>query len=69
MIQAAPRSNARKYRNPNPVHQWLLRRFLEAVALEAQDALGPTPNPRLLDVGCGEGYVLRRLKSIWPDTA
>jgi len=69
LIGTAPRSNARKYRNPNPVHQWLLRRFLEAVAVEAQDALGPASSPRLLDVGCGEGYVLRRLKSLWPDTA
>lgn len=66
MIQAAARSNVRKYGNPNPVHQWLLRRFLEAVTSEAKGALGGVPNPRLLDAGCGEGYVLKRLRGIRP---
>lgn len=65
MIQAAGRSNARKYANPNPVHQWLLRRFLERVTAESQWAVGNLVSPVLLDVGCGEGYVLEHLRRYW----
>lgn len=66
MTHPGERSNVRKYRNPNPVHQWLLRRFLQAVTLQTERALGPGASPRLLDVGCGEGYVLRRLLKALP---
>jgi len=69
LIQAASRSNVRKYNNPNPVHQLLLRRFLRCVAQEAQGALRTHNCPRLLDVGCGEGYVLRHLRGAWPELA
>lgn len=67
MIQAPARSNLRKYANPNPLHQWLLRRFLDKVAEEVCRALAGLVSPTLLDVGCGEGYVLRRLREARPE--
>jgi len=66
LIQAATRSNVSKYANPNPLHQWLLRHFLEKAASETRWALGALATPALLDVGCGEGYVLRHLQRDWP---
>ncbi|MDP2728193.1 MAG: class I SAM-dependent methyltransferase [Dehalococcoidia bacterium] len=69
MIQAAPRPNVRKYSNPNPLHQWLLRRFLGKVSDEVLQTLGTLEKPILLDVGCGEGYVLGHLRKAWPGLA
>lgn len=69
MIQAAARSNVSKYSNPNPLHQWLLRRFLARVAGEVGSATATLPQPTLLDVGCGEGYVLSHLRKSWPSLA
>lgn len=66
MTPAASRSNVRKYSNPNPVHQWLLRRFLERVTGDLRTALGSHAGPELLDVGCGEGYVLCHLQEAFP---
>ena len=66
MIQGPARSNARKYSNPNPLHQWLLHRFLDRVAGEVRWALGEATGTTLLDVGCGEGYVLRHLRPSIP---
>ena len=46
-----------KYLKRNPLRQHLIRKYLEAVsALVAQ-----TPADRLLDVGSGEGFVVRHL--------
>lgn len=69
MSQEATRANVRKYSNPNPLHQWLLRRFLDRVASDVRWALGAVARPTLLDVGCGEGYVLRHLRRVWPGLA
>lgn len=69
MRQAATRANVRKYSNPNHLHQWLLRRFLDRIAREVRWALGALARPTLLDVGCGEGYVLQHLRAAWPGLA
>jgi 2-polyprenyl-3-methyl-5-hydroxy-6-metoxy-1,4-benzoquinol methylase len=64
--RAALRPNSRKYTNRNPIHRWLLQHFLERVAQEVERVIGKVGEARLLDVGCGEGYVLRYLQRRWP---
>ena len=50
--------NLQKYRNPNPIQRYLLGRFLDGVATLAGQAGGRT----LLDVGCAEGFVLKKIE-------
>lgn len=50
-------SNLRKHTNPNPVQQWLIRRFHQAVL----DLLDATQGRALLEVGCGEGFATQTL--------
>lgn len=45
--------NYQKYTNPNPVQQWLIRRFLQAVG----ELVEMTGARTVLDVGCAEGFV------------
>jgi SAM-dependent methyltransferase len=49
-------SSLEKYRDPNPVVRFLLRRFFETVRCAA----GESGASSWLDVGCGEGEALRR---------
>ena len=54
---ARTHGNRQKHENPNPVQAWLIRRFhREIVRLVRR--VNPTS---VLDVGCGEGYVLAAL--------
>jgi len=50
--------NLQKYLNPNPVQRWLMERFYARVL-----AWVKTTGARcILDVGCGEGFTLRKLR-------
>ena len=61
------RRNYQKYANPNPVQRWLLKRFQFRVADLAAFSVGQDgASPRVLDVGCGEGFVLEYLKEKLP---
>jgi SAM-dependent methyltransferase len=50
--------NLQKYLNPNPVQQWLLRRFHRCIL----GLVRSTGAQRILDVGCGEGFTMRELR-------
>jgi SAM-dependent methyltransferase len=50
--------NLQKYSNPNPVQQWLLRRFHRRVL----GLVRMTGARCILDVGCGEGFIMRGLQ-------
>jgi SAM-dependent methyltransferase len=50
--------NLQKYLNPNPIQQWLLRRFHRRIL----DLVRETGARRILDVGCGEGFTMRELR-------
>jgi 2-polyprenyl-3-methyl-5-hydroxy-6-metoxy-1,4-benzoquinol methylase len=49
--------NLQKYKNPNPLQQWLLRRFFIAI----NDLLPNTNWAPLLDAGCGEGLSIEKI--------
>jgi 2-polyprenyl-3-methyl-5-hydroxy-6-metoxy-1,4-benzoquinol methylase len=49
--------NKQKYASQNPIQRFLLGRFLDNVV----DLVRSTGARTVLDVGCGEGYVLNRL--------
>jgi len=49
--------NLQKYLNPNPVQRYLLRRFHRQIA----SLLRATGAERILDAGCGEGFVVSYL--------
>lgn len=49
--------NLQKHLNPNPVQRYLLRRFHRQVA----SLLKATGAQRILDAGCGEGFVISYL--------
>ena len=49
--------NRQKHLNPNPLQRTLLNRFHHKIAQLVQQ----TGQTRLLDVGCGEGFVIKRL--------
>jgi 2-polyprenyl-3-methyl-5-hydroxy-6-metoxy-1,4-benzoquinol methylase len=49
--------NLQKYLNPNPVQRYLLRRFHRQIA----SSLKATGAERILDAGCGEGFVISHL--------
>ncbi|TNE51400.1 MAG: class I SAM-dependent methyltransferase [Deltaproteobacteria bacterium] len=48
-----------KYKNPNPIHQWILGRFFDR-NVEAIHELSAVET--VLDFGCGEGLALQELK-------
>ncbi|MGB9724470.1 MAG: class I SAM-dependent methyltransferase [Chloroflexia bacterium] len=62
MVRLSRYGNLQKYRNPNPLQRYLLRRFLARV----QALVGPLQNRSVLDVGCAEGFVLRALQQKMP---
>jgi ubiquinone/menaquinone biosynthesis C-methylase UbiE len=50
--------NLQKHLNPNPLQQWLLRRFHQRIL----ELVRGTGAHRILDVGCGEGFTMRELR-------
>ncbi len=54
--------NWQKYQNPNPVHRWLLARFLQVV----EDTVRAVEPRNILDIGCAEGFVMSRLRPALP---
>lgn len=61
------RGNYQKYANPNPLQRWLLGRFQHRVAdLVALSTGQIGVTSCVLDVGCGEGYVLEYLRGKLP---
>jgi STE24 endopeptidase len=53
------RGNYQKYLNPNPLQQYLIHHFHQRVG----DLVKETGAMGILDVGCGEGFTIERLKS------
>ena len=54
--------NYQKYLNPNPLQQYLIRRFHQRVG----ELVRETGAMRILDAGCGEGFTIERLDSHFP---
>ncbi len=52
-------NNLKKYRNRNPLHRFLLNRFLKKVT----EMVKETGTKKVLDVGCGEGFIINHLQS------
>ncbi|MCL5961176.1 MAG: class I SAM-dependent methyltransferase, partial [Chloroflexi bacterium] len=52
------RRNYQKHTNPNPFQRWLLGRFHASVVEMIEAAGGSRLDSPLLDVGCGEGFVV-----------
>jgi ubiquinone/menaquinone biosynthesis C-methylase UbiE len=63
------RGNYRKYTSRNPLQRWLVGRFLKEVEKNVAQCLSGrmAHTARILDVGCGEGFVLERLRPRLPD--
>lgn len=55
-----------KYVSGNPISQALIRNFLKTL-IQLLTNLSLEPR-RVLDIGCGEGLVLRQLRRLWPQT-
>jgi len=53
------RGNYQKYLNPNPLQQYLIRRFHQRVG----ELVRETGARYILDAGCGEGFTIERLAS------
>ncbi len=58
--------NLRKHTSRNPLERWLLGRFHRTLVELAEEAVGSDAPPSILEVGCGEGFVLRVLQERWP---
>lgn len=56
------RGNYQKYLNPNPLQQYLIRRFHQRVG----ELVRETGAIHILDAGCGEGFTIERLDSDFP---
>lgn len=56
-----------KYESPNPAIRFLTRRFLDRLDGVLDRVLDETPRGRVLEVGCGEGMIARRLQQRWAD--
>jgi len=56
-------SNEQKHTSSNPIKKVLLKNFHELV-LDQIELISPKS---ILDVGCGEGYVLEMVADIWPE--
>lgn len=55
-------TNQQKFENTNPLQQWLIDRFQRRM-IEILRPINPTD---LLEVGCGEGYLLHHLTRAFP---
>ncbi|MBC8067284.1 MAG: hypothetical protein IAG13_03035, partial [Deltaproteobacteria bacterium] len=58
-------SNARKHESRNPIQRALIRRFTAALC----DQVARLRPRSVLDVGCGEGYMLHALAAATPQRA
>ena len=56
-----------KYESSNPAIRFLTRRFLERLDGILDQVAAETPRGRVLEVGCGEGLIARRLQQRWAD--
>ena len=56
-------TNQQKFENNNPVQQWLIRRFQNKL-ISNLTAVKPQS---ILEVGCGEGFLLNVLARRFPD--
>ncbi|MBI3572874.1 MAG: class I SAM-dependent methyltransferase, partial [Candidatus Kerfeldbacteria bacterium] len=56
-------TNQKKYLGSNPVQQWFLRRFLDRLV----DMIASQQPVSILEVGCGEGYLLNQIHERLPD--
>lgn len=56
-------SNAKKHTTKNPVRRYFIENFLSSLSNEVLD-LKPT---KVLDIGCGEGFVIKNLKKTMPE--
>jgi SAM-dependent methyltransferase len=66
-VSVNKRRNYQKYANPNPLQRWLLNKFQLRVADLVAFSVGHKDGaPCVLDVGCGEGYVLEYLRERQP---
>lgn len=54
-----------KYLKKNPLRRYFIRQYLQTVA----ELAVLTGARRALDVGCGEGFVIRHLRNVRPETA
>lgn len=55
-----------KYRNRNPLQRFLIRRFVHCVrGLVAEAA----PRTRVVEIGCGEGFLIGQLSAASPELA
>ncbi|MBI4302375.1 MAG: class I SAM-dependent methyltransferase [Chloroflexi bacterium] len=62
--------NYEKYTNPSPLQRWFMARFLRRVAALVAESLPALVSPepaRVLDVGCGEGFVIDFLRPCFPN--
>lgn len=60
-------NHCHKYTTSNPLIRWLTQRFLDDLD-ELLDVVGSrVRSPRVLEVGCGEGEIARRLHTRWAD--
>jgi len=56
-----------KYESSNPAIRFLTRRFLERLDGILDRVAAEAPRGRVLEVGCGEGLIARRLQQRWAD--
>lgn len=56
-----------KYTTSNPLIRWLTRRFLDDLDAVLASVATQVESPRVLEVGCGEGEISRRLHARWED--
>lgn len=56
-----------KYGSGNPAIRWLTDRFLAQLDAVMDEIAAGYPISRVLEIGCGEGEITRRLRARWPD--
>lgn len=56
-----------KYDSQNPAIRWLTRRFLERLDKVLDLVMAEATRGRVLEVGCGEGMIARRLLQRWAE--
>jgi ubiquinone/menaquinone biosynthesis C-methylase UbiE len=56
-----------KYSSKNPAIRWLTGRFLARLDALLDEIAAEVPTPRVLEIGCGEGEITKRLHERWGD--